>query len=874
MKKILHFLLIFLLSTVSSEVWAGNAAGSGSGGDGNTDHNENGSGDTDGKGEETGDTAESDEANCSVVFQVNAGSFAHEFGKRDVNLRIKRGKPTPLLFTPESLAFDSPLATEVLQTTESVEAQAVDEAQLAKDVAQLDLDTATQEKDAAQSTKDQAEADVAVKTQERDDAQAALDADPGNAQLQQELADAEDALNAANDLLSQAILNLDAAIIDLADIQQTFDDAVAGLTQAQADLQQQINALTNAGSLISSTQGNPIGRIALQRPRGSELAYAPSTVQNLWKPVGEQTAYISRLKSIGSNLFEQVDGIGNRLRFSTATGALPSFTTRTGRSLSLNTGEIKQEIISNFGVLRQTVTAQALSDIVIVDEYGYEIRMYYTANRGQKNAQGVYEPTGTPFATFKIENPTRDVNQLNQIRITSIKGSETKVSEWTYSENAKAWDLTRGTGEDQQTIAKTITDVDATDKVLVWDTFNHNNELVYTKSERVREFPWGVRPIEKTVDPGGANLVRQFEYYENPNEGRYAKAKSELNADGSWIAWDYDDLGREILKIEPWLDSPFGTPANQAKATYSDYTPVDPLDTVLDYDTRARTVTVKTLDLVTRKTYYAYYTNAGGEFVEIEEMAASQNAAYGDANNLRNTKTYYPSTADPLYAGKLKAEVFPDGRMDTYSYQELPDDSLVTTITHGVVESPVGVAYKTTQEVITEDAQGNEIKREIKVYNGSIYELAETIEQDFNARGKLTERRRNGRITYEANYNDALLKTSETDEQGITTLFTYDSLDRVKTETKVGILGQQDIVTTYTYNARDKIIEKKKESGGLSLTETWSYDKADRLLSATDAAGYTTIYAYENGGRKVIGTLPNTATITVERFIDGCNGES
>ena len=98
MKKILHFLLIFLLSTVSSEVWAGNAAGSGSGGDGNTGHNENGSGDTQGDGEESGGPGDEKSDNCSVVFQVNAGSFAHEFGKRDVNLRIKRGKPTPLLF--------------------------------------------------------------------------------------------------------------------------------------------------------------------------------------------------------------------------------------------------------------------------------------------------------------------------------------------------------------------------------------------------------------------------------------------------------------------------------------------------------------------------------------------------------------------------------------------------------------------------------------------------------------------------------------------------------------------------------------------------------------------------------------------------------
>ena len=95
-------------------------------------------------------------------------------------------------------------------------------------------------------------------------------------------------------------------------------------------------------------------------------------------------------------------------------------------------------------------------------------------------------------------------------------------------------------------------------------------------------------------------LTRDF--YTNENDtGKYAKVKSEQQPDGAWKWMDYDSEGRETIRIEPWLDSPMGTPAAQAKATYFTYTPVDPDDSLLDYDLRPRTKTVKILNTVPKR---------------------------------------------------------------------------------------------------------------------------------------------------------------------------------------------------------------------------------------------------------------------------------
>jgi len=866
-------LLCLIVALTCLSVGESYAVNRGNGQSGDSSQNTDDSEDFDnGNGEDNGDDdtpGDHDENNCSVVYSMNIGSFQSEFGSDPVEITLKRLKPTPALFTPQSLEVTSPFAADIVQTPPAEEALALQSAEASFTAAEQSVATATAALDAAETVEAQATSELAAAQQALADAETALAADPDNETLQAEVAEAEaevatkeSALNAAESAVTDAEATLGAA-------QSEKDAAEATLAAAQSEFDAFTSAQQSAGTLLETAEGTPLSGLTLVRPNGKLISYRPDTGDGRWEPDGSQVGYSSRLRARGKREVARVDGRGNAFLYAVGEGARPVYTTRTGRSLSVGSPGVRQEIIRREGALRQALTAQTLSDVVVLGDHGYETRLYHVGQKGAKNAEGLYEPSGEPFATFRVENPTGDPGRTDRVRITTIKGGRTDVAEWQYTEGVNAWSLIDGDGAERIRTDKTIQEL-PDEEIHEWKVYDADDTLVSQRRETITKFPWGKWMTRQVLDPEGANRVLTREFYTDAaQDGKFGKLKTEVKPDGSWVTMDYDTEGRETIRIEPWLDAAPGAPSDQAKATYFDYTPVDPNDSPLEYDLRPRTETVKILGGITKKTFHAYYENANGEFVEIEERAATPAAAYGDAANLRRTKTHYAETEDEDIAGRLKTEEHPDGRLDTYTYERLADNTFITTVTHGVIEAPAGVAHKTTRVVTTLDPEGNETRKETHVYTGGTnYELVETIEQDFNERGQITERRRNGRVLYTATYEDGL-RISKTDEQGITTTYTHDSHERVKTETKVGVAGQADIVTTYTYDGEDRILKKKIEGGALKLVEEWTYDLAGRMTSYRDQNGYLTTYLYENDGRKVTRTHPDTGVVVTERFRDG-----
>lgn len=818
-------------------------------------------------GGKSGEPGDHKESNCSVVYSMNIGSFQSEFGSDPVEITLKRLKPTPAMFTPQSLEVTSPFAADIVQLPPAEEALTLQSAQTAYNSAEQSLAAATVALNDAEAAEAHASTELTAAQQTLADAEAALAADPDNETLQAEVADADADVAAKEAALSAAQSALATAEATFAAAQSAKNSAEATLATAQSEFDAFVSAQQASGTLLENAGGAPLSGLTLVRPNGKLINYRPDTLSGRWKPDGSQVAYSSRLQPRSAREVARVDGKGNAFVYSVDDGARPVYTTRTGRSLSAQSAGVRQEIIRREDALRQVLTAQTLSDVVVLGDHGYETRLYHVDQKGTKNAEGLYEPTGQPFASFRVENPTGNPNRTDLVRITTIKGGRTEVAEWQYTEGVNAWALIDGEEAERIRTDKTIQELPG-EEIHEWKVYNADDTLVSHRRETITKFPWGKWMTRQVLDPDGANRVLTREFYTNASQnGKYGKLKTEVKPDGSWVTMDYDSEGREILRIEPWLDAAPGTPAAQAKATYFDHTPLDPNDSPLEYDLRPRTETVKIHGDITKKTFFAYFKNASGEFVEIEEKAATPTAAYGDAANLRRTKTHYAETEDEDIAGRLKTEAHPDGRLDTYTYERLADNTFITTVTHGVIEAPAGVANKTTRVVTTLDPEGNETRKETHVYTGgTTYELIETIEKDFNGRGQITERRRNGRILYTATYVDGL-RTTKTDEQGITTTYTHDVHERVATETKVGVAGQADIVTTYTYDGENRILKKEVEGG--SLVEEWTYDLAGRITSYRDQNAYLTTYLYENDGRKVTRTNPDTGIVVTERFRDG-----
>ena len=275
-----------------------------------------------------------------------------------------------------------------------------------------------------------------------------------------------------------------------------------------------------------------------------------------------------------------------------------------------------------------------------------------------------------------------------------------------------------------------------------------------------------------------------------------------------------------------------------------------------------------------------------------EPAATEVQTTYASATLFQTTSTTtYHFSASNFLANRIASVIFPDGRKDTFTYEkgnytvnadpslsqftpDLNGQAERTTVVHGTSGSPDGIAFKTTKETTIRDQSGHEVFQETYVYDGSGYERIAWMVMDYDNRGHLVQTRDHIGQRSTAIWSGDL-KLSETDTTGLQTDFTYDALNRVKTQTKKGIAAgggfpaQADITTTFIYDAASRQIGQTISSGGLSLSNSRVYDPAGRIKNETDNAGFTTSYTYANGGRTQTVILPGGATQITDQYLDG-----
>jgi RHS repeat-associated protein len=540
------------------------------------------------------------------------------------------------------------------------------------------------------------------------------------------------------------------------------------------------------------------------------------------------------------------------------------------------------------GVIRQVMAASWLVDIVVSNGYRYDVKSYLRADlENGKNPQGFYVPktNADPFKIWIVENPEPGNN--NNLRVTEVIGSSSNVSDFAYTPAAGEWMLTKGGGLRVETDTSTESSADQS-ITMVNAVRDGAGNVLSCRRVYFAMFPWGPSRTGEVEDPDGLALTTEYAYYQNPSEtGRYSKLQSETLPDGSWKTYDYNAQARMILEIAPWKDSPFGSAANEAHATYYDYAPVDSRDTGVFNDQRPRTVTEKILGITVTKTYHAYAATAAGEYIEVEEKCIDPNAAYGASSNLRTLETYYSASAGAQLVGRLKSVQRPDGQLDTYLYEYgnyiadvdpaacrfQPDPlggAFRTTVIHGTTNSSDGIVNKTTKETTVVDSANNEALTETYVYTGSTnYERIKWEVKEFNVFGHPTKTYRSNGETEDASWG-CCGKDNETDAYGAERTFSHDALGRLSAETKLGTNSPlDDLITSYTYDAADRQLTQTISGGGLSLMTSNEYDVVGRLLKTTDPAMLITRHEYINGGRAEWVTRPGGATEITEKYLDG-----
>jgi RHS repeat-associated protein len=536
---------------------------------------------------------------------------------------------------------------------------------------------------------------------------------------------------------------------------------------------------------------------------------------------------------------------------------------------------------SGNGSLRQVKAPQTLADVIVISASEYDIRFYSPANVGAK-VGGLYVVSGQPYVTWKVKNP--DPASLTRLQILKTQGAVTITNEYTWDAISNSWTLSTGNGARVET--STITYPTPTSRVETIVVKDNTGQVASKLSRTYHTFPWAENVIQEVLDPDGVALKTVYSYYENASEvGRYSRLKSIVNPDGSWEKHDYDSAGNEVLVLRPWKDLTLeaATEANSYATRYT-YSNSDGINTSL-YTHLLSSSTEKIGSVVVRKvTYMRSGTTVNGEPAVIEQQTAYSSVT----ESLLTTTTRYHASAQPSLANKVISREYPDGRKESYVHEKgnyvsnvdpamsafTPDINGLAereTVVHGTTTSPAGVSFKTTKETSVQDQYGHQVLSETYVYNGTGYERIAWAVTNYDDQSHVVMSRNLKGETITAVWTGEQ-RMSDIDAVGIETVYEYDSLNRVKKQTKKGIAAgggfpaQADIVTDFEYDAEGR---QKKETIGGGVVSQRVYDRSGRLTSETDQAGLNTTYSYANGGRTQTITRPGGATAISDKYTDG-----
>ncbi len=587
-------------------------------------------------------------------------------------------------------------------------------------------------------------------------------------------------------------------------------------------------------------------------------------------------------------------------------------------------------VVMSGSSLRQVKASEALADIVVTGSPIFEVRYYVPAYVGAPGQDGVYALlTGAvPFVTYKFERVGTAVDSL---RITETRNQSTYVSEATYDSSTQTWSLTVGTGADQRIVTRAITIGSSTSRteaveVKTSSASAYKATEAYEKVSIYQNLGWQLKTL--TVNPGANQLLTSYAFYtDQGNDGvAYSKLKSIVYPDGSWEAREYvpyfiggvlqNEPGAITRVLRPWKDSPTGpSTATGSNSALSEYE-------YQELSNGTRYANQITNSFKASQTDARSWTRLEG-FPEAASGSDLREEKYlvgvSDIGDMVTSKSY--TDANPTKAGLPYCESYQNGTRKSFFYQK-------GTYTNGVftVNESTGLDWRMTSVtggaagILSGDAttfetktieplhiipsqsikqtkvvqQGNVVLREnyvVSAYDpstgSSTTELLDQLFYTNDSLGHTTKIERKDPVTgairtiyasdwrSPSNNQDGDLKMSETDEFGVQTTYTYDGLKRVKTVTKKGIAAgggfaaQGDIVTTFTYDAMDRVLTRVVSSGGSSLSTSYTYDLAGRLVSETSPEGLTTGYSYANGGRTTTITYPNTGTQIIDKYLDG-----
>lgn len=507
--------------------------------------------------------------------------------------------------------------------------------------------------------------------------------------------------------------------------------------------------------------------------------------------------------------------------------------------LSAATGDATVQPIKVAGLLRQVRAPQTLADITQVDAATFEVRFHDFGQIGAADPiTGVHAVTGRPFATYRIENPDAGVGIRTRLRVTEVRGSVARVSEFARDEASQAWSLSTGGGLRTESAVQTVASGERTKTTSVR---NEAGQIV-TRSARVyRAFAWGEELVREILDPDGAALTTVYEYYDSVPAGdpNYQRMKQRTNPDGGWERFSYDASGRVVKLIRPFLDAgPATTDEALCRVTLTSY------DTLPDADGDGRgealkTEIVRTLGRETARRYEVDWSNpvaVGGDLCRRRSqiVCTEAGAAWNAPGNL---VTDTCRQAAGTFVDRPRRTVHPDGTAVLTRFAAEAGGGVTTTIRSGRPNAAGDDIVDGRLMINRRDERGQVVAEQVGDLASGLT-LSRSTATQFDGLGRPTRIEfDDGTFLSRAYACCGLL--SERARTGVTTSYTYDALGRRVAATGLGLTVRSNLDA----DGRVLSVVRVGADGSEILRGTYRYDLGGRLIEQRDALDRRTSFA-------------------------------
>ena len=549
-----------------------------------------------------------------------------------------------------------------------------------------------------------------------------------------------------------------------------------------------------------------------------------------------------------------VDADGQKVRFSVETGAVVSMTSSSGKVVHAD--DYFQQVKNTYDDAGNLVSSYTAAEGLMrtrAGEKGALVMEWYAPSAVTVLEDGSYEISGTPYKTSSYES-----SESEGVSTTVITRQQRGLPAHaiTRREEPGKITITKGTGDD--IIIRTI----------------ETNRLYGGMVERIESVK-GINDMEpvscnrtvKRYTDGGWLTVNETKAFKTPlartttyeYNGQYRVSRVN-SPDGGYTRYEYDDEGRVILQAEPWV----GGKEKMIRTAYADKRfydnrPVQVMESFLQDNGVEITLSTKT---------YEYEDSP-----LVEKVTKTVTVAGSSQHQVSIQETYGEAAIYPYAAGKTKFMQNADGIQTWYDYEEADEHGAVHKCTATTkVNAELVPGQSTKEESFTASDDTVVFERKF-IWDGNEWLLLSSSTYEYDEqRRRIKTTRGNGRISTAVWMCSG--KLSETDEDGITTTYGYNTagqlVETIRSEVREGdTVVTPETIVSYTCDAAGRTLQTRRDIGAMTSLESSEYDSLGRTVSQMDVLGRVTRTVYSDNGLTETVTTPSGAVFVTERHPDG-----